>query len=247
VSLTDLEEQQAALAGVQLSDFRSANLFRLVAERIPKGSSVLDVGCGAGGLVGSLLEAGYDARGIDTSDATVATARAFLSSLGHDPSRLSVAETSDLITAGELADVVACMDCLEHVADDQRLFDDLVALVRPGGRLVVTVPAMMSLYGERDRRIGHYRRYAREQLAALAANAPVEVEELRYWNFLGVAPTYLSQRIFNRNVNEGFRYGPASLGARAMRSLLDVWFRQVENRMVPPRGLTLILTASRVA
>ncbi len=246
MSLSDLEQQQAALAGVQLSDFRSANLFRMVADRIPEGSRILDVGCGAGGLVGYLCEAGYDVRGVDTSAATVKSAQAFLTTLGHDPDRISVATTTDLLAAEERADVVVCMDCLEHVEDDQVLFDDLVALTRTGGRLIITVPAMMSLYGERDRRIGHYRRYERGQLSTLAEGTPIEVEELRYWNFLGVAPTFLTQKIFNRNVDEGFRYGTPSLRTRAMRSLLHVWFRQVENRMVPPRGLTLLLTGTRI-
>jgi len=245
LSLTDLEEQQAALAGVQLSDFRSANLFRLVADRIPAGSRVLDVGCGAGGLVGYLCEAGYDVRGVDTSAATVRAAQAFLAGRGHDPKRITQATTTSLLEAAESADVVVCMDCLEHVEDDQTLFDELVALTRLGGRLIVTVPAMMSLYGERDRRIGHYRRYERAQLAALAADTPLDIEELRYWNLLGVAPTFLTQKIFNRNVDEGFRYGTPSLRKRAMRSLLHIWFRQVENRMVPPKGLTLLLTATK--
>lgn len=246
MSLSDLEAQQAALAGVQLSDFRSANLFRLVTDRIPQDAAVLDVGCGAGGLVGHLCEHGYNVRGVDTSAATVDAARAFLSGLGHDPQRISRATTTDLLAADDVADVVVSMDCLEHVEDDQAFFDELVQLTRPGGRLIITVPAMMSLYGERDRRIGHYRRYERAGLAALAQNAPIEVEELRYWNFLGVAPTFLTQKMFNRNIDEGFRYGTPSLRKRAMRALLHVWFRQVENRMTPPRGLTLLLTARRI-
>ena len=82
------------------------------------------------------------------------------------------------------------MDCLEHVEDDKTLFNELVELVRPGGTLIVTVPAMMALYGERDERIGHYRRYERDELAALAEDAPIDVHQLRFWNALGVGPTY---------------------------------------------------------
>jgi SAM-dependent methyltransferase len=245
MALTDLEQQQADLAGVQLSDFRAANLFAWVASRIPVGGRVLDVGCGAGGLVAYLLEAGFDARGIDTSEATVRAARGFLSSRGLDPERINVGFTSDLIDAGEQTDTVVCMDCLEHVEDDQTLFDELVSLTRPGGTLIVTVPALMSLYGERDERIGHYRRYERDELAALVEGAPLSVHELRFWNVLGVGPTYITQKVLGRNVDEGFRYGKPSLRKRMMRRLLHTWFRQVENRFAGPVGMSLLLHATR--
>ncbi len=245
MTLTDLEQQQADLAEVQLSDFRAANLFDWVAQRIPEGASVLDVGCGAGGLVAYLLEAGIDARGIDTSEATVTAARAFLSGRGLDPERISVGMTGDLISDGVTVDTVVCMDCLEHVEDDQTLFDELVTLTRPGGTLLVTVPALMSLYGERDERIGHYRRYERDELAALTQGAPLDVHELRFWNILGVAPTFISQKVLGRNVDEGFRYGKPSLRKRLMRRVLHTWFRHFENRIPTPIGMTLLMHATR--
>lgn len=243
--LTDLEQHEVALAEVQLSDFRSANLFAWVAEQIPPGSSVLDVGCGASGLVAWLLEAGVDARGVDTSAPTIEAARRFFSRRGLEPERVFVGDTRDLVARGEQVDVVTCMDCLEHVADDATLFDELVALTRPGGRLVVTVPALMALYGERDVRMGHFRRYERDQLAALADHPDLEVEILRFWNVLGIAPTWVSQTVLKRGVNESFRFGPPTLRKRLMRRVLNMWFAQVENRVVPPVGMTLLLVARR--
>ncbi|MEE2785833.1 MAG: class I SAM-dependent methyltransferase [Myxococcota bacterium] len=245
VSLTDLEQQQANLAAVQLDDFRSANLFDLVADQIPAGSRVLDVGCGAGGLVGYLLERHVDIWGVDTSEATVRAARGFLEGRGLDAQRIRVGSTQDLIADGELADVVVCMDCLEHVEDDGTLFNELVDLVKPGGTLVVTVPALMALYGERDERIGHFRRYERHELASLAATAPIDVHQLRFWNVLGVGPTFLTQKLLKRNVDESFRYGNPTLRKRVMRSMLHLWFRHVENRLHPPLGLTLFMVATR--
>ncbi len=245
MGLSDLEKQQADLAAVQLSDFRSANLFRWVTERIPNHHTVLDVGCGAGGLVAYLLESGLSANGIDISEATVKAARDFLESRGHSRDSIQIGHTEDLVAAGHYADTVVSMDCLEHVDDDQSLFDELVALTRPGGTLIITVPALMGLYGERDDRIGHYRRYEKADLEALIRGAPLVVHELRFWNFLGVAPTFLSQVLTGNNVDEGFRYGPASLRQRALRRALHTWFRRVENRISPPLGMSLLLHATR--
>jgi 2-polyprenyl-3-methyl-5-hydroxy-6-metoxy-1,4-benzoquinol methylase len=243
-TLSDLERQQAALAEVQLDDFRAANLFHLVSERVAPGS-VLDVGCGAGGMVAWLLEHGFDARGIDSSEATIRAARGFFRSRRLDPERVTNTSIEDLVAQGFQVDNVVSMDCLEHIENDAAAFEYLVRLARPGGRIVVTVPAMMSLYGEKDRRIGHYRRYEPEQLSRLAAAQGLRVTDLRYWNALGIVPTFLTQRVMRRAVDESFRYGKPSKAVSALRVVLSWWFRNVENRVRPPRGLTLIMTAER--
>jgi SAM-dependent methyltransferase len=245
VNESELERHEAELASVQAADFRAANLFRLVGAQVPPVGSVLDVGCGAGGMIAFLLERGNDARGIDTSAPSLRAARGFLTSRGLDPDRVRCESVADVRARGGLYDAVISMDCLEHVEDDAALFADLVGLVRPGGRLVVTVPAIQALYGERDRLVGHYRRYDRRRLEALARPHPLRVDQLRYWNLLGVAPTFVSHRVLRRRVDESFRWGPPSLKARAVRATLGAWFRHVENAIRPPLGLTLLLAATR--
>jgi len=241
--ISELERQQVSLAQTQGADFRLDAIRRLVADRIAPGT-VLDVGCGAGGLVTWLLAHGYDARGIDLSAPIVAAAQENLRLCGLDPSRIREASVDSLVEHGELADNVVSMDCLEHIEDDGRAFASLVSATRPGGRLIVTVPAMPSLFGAKDRAIGHYRRYTPERLKELATRHPLRVDELKYWNLLGVAPTFMAVRLFDRAVDESFRYGEAGAGKRALRRGLSAWFRHVENRLRPPVGLTLLLVAT---
>jgi SAM-dependent methyltransferase len=240
----ELEDQQAALAEVQLRDFRASNLFRMMVQRLEPGS-VLDVGCGAGGFVAWLLERGADARGIDLSAATVGVAQRFLARRSVDSSRISCDSAGSLVAKGSRFDNVVSMDCLEHIENDRAAISDLCALLTPGGRLLITVPAMMALYGPRDQKLGHYRRYERESLLALVDGLPIRVDELRYWNLLGVAPTLLTQRLLQRGVDESFRYGEPSLRGKTLRMGLSLWFRTVENHLRPPKGLTLILSATR--
>jgi 2-polyprenyl-3-methyl-5-hydroxy-6-metoxy-1,4-benzoquinol methylase len=241
--ISELEQQQVALAQTQGADFRSDAIRRLVAERIKPGT-VLDVGCGAGGLVAWLLDHGYDARGIDLSAPIVAAAQENLRTCGLDAARIREASVDTLVEQGDLADNIVNMDCLEHIEDDHAAFAGLVSAVRPGGKLIVTVPAMPSLFGAKDRAIGHYRRYTPERLNALAAEHPLRVDELKYWNLLGVAPTFLAVRLFDRAVDDSFRYGEAGAGRRALRHGLSAWFRHVENRLKPPVGLTLLMVAT---
>ena len=219
----------------------------MVSERLVPDGTVLDVGCGASGLVASLLERGIDARGIDVSEPIIAAAASFLESRGLDSSRVSTEPLEAVAARGLQFDTVVSMDCLEHVEDDSAMFQQLVGLLRPGGRLVITVPAMMSLFGERDRLQGHFRRYDRGMLRALAESASVEIEELRYWNLLGVPATFMNHRILKRSVNEGFRYGSPSLPKRLLRGTLFQWFSLVENHLRPPCGMTLLMVARRAA
>jgi len=245
--LTDLEAQQVALAQVQDDDFRAANLARMVAERLAPGS-VLDVGCGGGGLVAALLAAGHDARGVDVSAPIIAAAQRYLEARDLDPSRVSAETLDSLADRGAHFDNVVSMDCLEHVDDDVAMFEKLVAITRPGGgRLVITVPALMWLYGRRDRDIGHYRRYDPSRLREFFAGRPIVVEELRFWNGLGVLPRVVTEKLLGRRMDESFRYGEPTLKKRALRFALDRWFRTVERYLRPPIGLTLIVKATRLA
>jgi SAM-dependent methyltransferase len=241
--ISELERQQVSLAQTQGVDFRSDAIRRLVADRIKPGT-VLDVGCGAGGLVAWMLEHGYDARGIDLSAPIVEAAQENLRLCGLDPTRIRKASVDSLVEHGELADNIVSMDCLEHIENDYAAFTSLVSAIRPGGRLIVTVPAMPSLFGAKDRAIGHYRRYTPERLKELADRHPLRLDELKYWNLLGVAPTFVAVRLFDRAIDESFRYDEAGAGKQALRRGLSAWFRHVENRLSPPVGLTLLMVAT---
>jgi SAM-dependent methyltransferase len=233
------------LAEVVDSDFRSASLNELVSSYIVPGT-VLDVGCGSGGMVAWLLARGYDARGIDSSDKIIEAAHSFLASRGCELSRVKKQRIEDAIAAGELVDNVVSMDCLEHQEDDRTMFRNLEQVLRPGGRLLITVPAVPALFSERDRIVGHHRRYTKERLRELAAGQPIRIDELRFWNVLGVPPTFLYAHLLRRAIHEGFRYGKPTLPKRVLRGALSLWFENVENRVRPPVGLTLVLIATRL-
>ncbi|MCK5798347.1 MAG: methyltransferase domain-containing protein [Deltaproteobacteria bacterium] len=240
----DLDAQQVALAAVQEDDFRAANLNQMVASRLAPGS-VLDVGCGGGGLVASLLRAGHDARGIDVSPPIIAAAKRYFEGHGFDPERVSAEPLASLVARGARFDNVVSMDCLEHVENDEAMFSELVEIVRPGGTLVITVPALSWIYGQRDADIGHYRRYEKSRLRALIVGRSLRIEELRFWNVLGVLPRLVNEKLLGRRMDESFRYGEVTLKKRLLRGGLDLWFSTVERWVRPPLGLTLVMKASR--
>ncbi|MDF1563006.1 MAG: class I SAM-dependent methyltransferase [Deltaproteobacteria bacterium] len=76
-------------------------------------------------------------------------------------------------------DVVTAFDLLEHVEDDHVALAEIRRVLRPGGALLLTVPAHAFLYGAHDRALGHHRRYSRATLQRLLSG--LELERLGYW------------------------------------------------------------------
>jgi SAM-dependent methyltransferase len=84
------------------------------------------------------------------------------------------------------ADGIVTINVLEHIEDDSAAVANLVEALKPGGALMISVPALMGLYNDLDRLAGHYRRYRREDLEGILSGLPVKVEKLCYFNPIGV-------------------------------------------------------------
>src|SRR5206468_1673361 len=99
------------------------------------------------------------------------------------------------------AGLVLLMDVLEHVPDDFGLFSELLSALRPGAFLLVTVPALTTLWSEHDVSFGHHRRYEREGLAEVWSGMPVRVCLLSYFNarlYLGIRAIRALNRVRRR-------------------------------------------------
>ena len=87
------------------------------------------------------------------------------------------------------------LNVLEHIPDDHRALGDIYESLAPGGKIVLWVPAFEALYGKFDERIGHYRRYRRNQLLALVHNAGFQQVSARYTNMPGFFAWWLVVRV----------------------------------------------------
>jgi SAM-dependent methyltransferase len=88
--------------------------------------------------------------------------------------------------AGRRFDAIVAVNVIEHIEDDGALVRRLAKLLKPGGKLVVYVPACPPIYGSLDRALGHYRRYTPESLAALLTGAGLKTEHPSYMNLFGL-------------------------------------------------------------
>lgn len=96
--------------------------------------SVLDVGCGFGALVRSLLRIGIDAQGVDVSDVPVQHANSLA------PGRFKIGSILQLPFADDSFDTIVCTDCLEHIAPDDvpRALQELARVARRNVFIVVS-------------------------------------------------------------------------------------------------------------
>lgn len=136
---------------------------------------VLDAGCGWGVTLEALERRGYRAVGMDISRRT-------LERLDRPGRALVEADlTRDVPADAEPSDAVLALDVIEHIDDDRGAVARLAGLARPGGLVVVSVPALPEFYSEFDRIQGHRRRYTPETLRSAFEGSGLEGVETFWW------------------------------------------------------------------
>jgi SAM-dependent methyltransferase len=98
----------------------------------------------------------------------------------------------------EAYDVVILFDTLEHIEDTGPFVSAVFHHLRPGGLLLVNVPALMTLYSFYDEVAGHYRRYTLDTLEREFTGLEVTVVDQVYWGFSMVPLLWLRQQILRR-------------------------------------------------
>jgi SAM-dependent methyltransferase len=136
---------------------------------------VLDVGCGWGVTLEALEARGFRAVGLDVS-------RRALERLDRPGRRLIEADLTEPLPAGASGyDAVLALDVIEHLDEDAEAVRRLAGLTKPGGSVVVSVPALPEMFGEFDRIQGHRRRYLPSGLRAAFTDSGLEVERVFWW------------------------------------------------------------------
>ncbi|WP_229067415.1 bifunctional 2-polyprenyl-6-hydroxyphenol methylase/3-demethylubiquinol 3-O-methyltransferase UbiG [Actinoplanes sp. DH11] len=92
---------------------------------------------------------------------------------------------------------------LEHIEDHVGALRSMKELVRPGGRVIIIVPAFMFAMSQVDIATGHIRRYTKKTLSAAFVDAGLEIEKIHYANALGLIGYYGATSIFKLAPKEG--------------------------------------------
>ncbi len=166
-------------------------------EGMEGATSFLEVGCGEGALA-TLLAERYEYVGYEPDTASFRVAAGRLS--GYPRAR--VINTVIPETPQRTFDVLGAFEVLEHLEDDAAALAAWVHWLRPGGLVIVSVPAHQERFGAWDDAVGHIRRYSRSGLAELLRGAGLIDVEVTACGFpLGYVSEWVRNRIASRRAD----------------------------------------------
>jgi len=183
-----------------------------VARRMLRGCNVeewrvSEVGCGQG-LVQRQLEQDFGVA-VDGFELSLVSLEQNVSTRGR---LLHYNVLDKRAEFGGQYDLVILFDVLEHIDQEEQFLDAIKFLAKPGGHLLINVPALQSLYSEYDRRAGHLRRYALLDLVRLVSAQGFRVLTSTYWGlpllpFLWVRKQHLRHVRSESVIRRGFDPG----------------------------------------
>jgi len=158
-----------------------------------KYEKILDIGCGTGETMTFLHKLYPKAQlyGIDSS----AKAIKYVKSRLHK--NVTLASATKLPFKDSFFDAVLFLDVLEHVQDDQKCITEAKRVLKKGGSVIITAPALSFIWSNYDIHQGHQRRYTRRRIRMLARHADLKVHFVSYFNFL-FSPPIIAIRILSR-------------------------------------------------
>jgi SAM-dependent methyltransferase len=205
---------------------------------LPADPRILEIGCGTGHNLPMLARFGrVDAVEIDPIARGIASTR--LGHAVHDaplPTLAGVPERS--------YDLIALLDVLEHVEADLEALVNTTARLRPGGRILLTVPAHPWMWSSHDVANHHKRRYTKKTFKAVIADAGLKLEALTYFNSL-LFPLAAASRVASRLA--GKEGSGDAMPAKAVNTLFGALFaleRHAIGRLPFPPGVSLAAIAS---
>lgn len=199
------------------------------------GQKVIEIGAGAGTFSQLLLSSGR------ASELVLFEPGANLFPLlqqrfANDPRVHLQSGSFDPSVLEEPADSIVLVNVLEHISDDDALLLQMRQSLRPGGRVLLFVPALEWNYGSLDEAFEHHRRYSKAILRKKLERAGFRVERARYVNFLGITSWFLAGKVLRRRT---LRPGQV----RWYDRWIIPWSFKLEQIWEPPVGQSLVAVA----
>ncbi|MDP6446517.1 MAG: class I SAM-dependent methyltransferase [Pirellulaceae bacterium] len=207
----------------------------LLKKHFPPAGRVVEGGIGSSRNLLEFRKAGYDVHGFDLMQEAVDNAH----------SRDLGAEVHDLAEPWPIDDAscraVVLLDVIEHLEHPVQVLEHARRALTDDGGLVVTVPSYPWLFGDWDRRLGHFRRYTNRMFYQHAEAAGLRVRWLQHWNAFSLPPAVAVrgyQRVFPKDRPPEFpRVSPLMNQTLLTLAGMERWC--LSKRMPVPFGLSL--------
>lgn len=135
-------------------------------------------------------------------------------------------------------DSAVLVNVLEHIEDDETVLREVHRVLKPGGTILLFVPALPCLYGSLDESFGHVRRYTKSALTSKLEKINFQILHLQYFNFPGIAPWFFAGKVLKR------RSLPLS-GVRIYDQWVMPWVSRLERKWKPPIGQSILAIARK--
>ena len=205
---------------------------------LPSGARILEVGCGTGHNLAMLKRFGrVDAIEVDGAARAIASKR-----LGHAVMDAPLPELPGV--ADRTYDLIAILDVIEHVDEDVEGLKTLARKLKPGGRILITVPAFPWMWSAHDVVNHHKRRYTRRSLRRLVDGAGLKLDLISWFNSL-LFPLAAAARLAGRVA--GKEESDDKLPPAPVNRLFEAIFgleRYAIGRLPFPPGVSLVAIAS---
>jgi ubiquinone/menaquinone biosynthesis C-methylase UbiE len=151
------------------------------------------------------------------------------------------ASATSLPIVSDAAAALTALDVIEHLDDDAAALHEFVRVVRPGGIIVLTVPALPWLWSEWDEALHHRRRYTARSLNRVVSGLPAARLHLSYINTLALLPIVALRAARRAGVRLGSQRPEDVVPPEPLNSLLRLTFvRPALSRLPMPAGVSLL-------
>ncbi len=103
-----------------------------------------------------------------------------------------------LANLNEPYDTVFALNVIEHIERDDIAIKNIYRMLKPGGKVVILVPAYQSLYNTFDKSLEHYRRYTAQTMSSVISGAGFDIEKADYFNAAGIAGWWFTGSIMKK-------------------------------------------------
>lgn len=211
---------------------------------LPEPARVLDAGCGTGGNL-TMLAAFGECIAFDYAFAAAAMAHARSTS-----ARVSLGSAEAIPLRDATCDAVLSADvwCHAGIHDVTRAAAEAYRVLRPGGVLIINLPAYPALLSQHDRAVANVRRFRKSDTVALLTNAGFTVEETRHWNSL-LLPAAIALRLWpfrNDDPTSDLKATSNTYVSSIASRILEIE-RHVSRVLPLPCGLSILMRARKTA
>lgn len=184
---TDVVKTKKQNCLIDKSNFTYKNFFRYILPQISdfkKKCSILDIGSGAGTISLFLAKQGYNVVGIDISQKAVEASIQSAKELGLE-TKVSFLNTDfKKFDYKRKFDVTICLEVIEHYKEDEKFLIKVYDLLKDNGLFILSTPLStaplqkLRLVSSFDRRVGHLKRYSKDEIVSKVNNSGFKVEKL---------------------------------------------------------------------